>query len=245
MDSKSNQIIKGNKLYEGKAKIIFLTNHQDLLIQHFKDSATAFNGVKKAIINEKGQLNNLISEAIMIKLAKNGIANHFISRIDNREQLIKKVKIIPLEVIIRNIVAGSLAKKFAIEEGLKIEQPIIEICYKDDSLGDPLINDDHAINLLKIVTASQLQAIKNLALQINSLLQKIFLEADLLLVDFKIEFGFDSDFKIILADEISPDSCRLWDIKTKQKLDKDVFRYDLGDVTKSYQIIAHRLGISF
>jgi phosphoribosylaminoimidazole-succinocarboxamide synthase len=240
----SSKVIKNTQIYEGKAKILFSTNRPDLLIQYFKDDATAFNGVKKSTIATKGELNNLISESIMTNLSGNGINNHFISRINEREQLIKKVAIIPLEVIVRNVTAGSLAKKFAIAEGVEIQDPIIEICYKDDALGDPLINEDHAIKLLKIVTEKQMGEIKILALKINKILQQIFLEAKLILVDFKIEFGLDSEGKMLLADEISPDSCRLWDITTKKKLDKDVFRYDLGDISQSYREIAVRMGIA-
>jgi phosphoribosylaminoimidazole-succinocarboxamide synthase len=183
----------------------------------------------------------------MLKLAQENIPTHFIKRLDKREQLIKKVKIIPLEVIIRNISAGSMAKRLGIEEGRELLSPIFEICYKDDALGDPLINDDHAINVLKIINKNQLHEIKDYSLKINEILQKIFKDIKIKLVDFKIEFGFDVENKnqILLADEISPDSCRLWDENTSEKLDKDRFRRDLGGLVEAYQEVANRLKINF
>jgi phosphoribosylaminoimidazole-succinocarboxamide synthase len=216
-------------------------------VQYFKDDATAFNAQKKAVIEGKGVLNNVISEFIMLKLAQENIPTHFVKRLDKREQLIKKVKIIPLEVIIRNISAGSMAKRLGIEEGRELLSPIFEICYKDDALGDPLINDDHAINVLKIINKNQLQEIKDYSLKINNILQKIFKDIQIKLVDFKIEFGFDVENKnqILLADEISPDSCRLWDENTSEKLDKDRFRRDLGGLVEAYQEVANRLKINF
>lgn len=232
------------QIYEGKAKILFSTEEPTQLIQYFKDDATAFNGQKKDNLVGKGILNNLISEFIMKKLAEEKISTHFIKRINDREQLISKVEIIPLEVIIRNIVAGSLAKKLNISEGTALLAPIFEICYKNDELGDPLINDDHATKLLKIINESQLNQIKNSALKINQILINLFADIDLKLVDFKIEFGFDSAGNIILADEISPDCCRLWDSISNKKMDKDVFRRDLGDLVLIYQEVAQRLGIS-
>jgi phosphoribosylaminoimidazole-succinocarboxamide synthase len=234
---------KIKKIYEGKAKQLYSTADENLLIQYFKDDATAFNGEKKAVISDKGILNNLISEFIMIELEKASISTHFIKRINDREQLIKKVKIIPLEIIIRNFIAGSIAKRLGIAEGEKIENAIFEICYKDDSLNDPLINEDHAVNVLKIIDEKQYQLIKKTALKINQILTKIFDNINIKLIDFKIEFGFDVDNNIILADEISPDSCRLWDKETSQKLDKDIFRRDLGDLVSSYKEVAKRLGI--
>jgi len=236
---------KLEKIYEGKAKTLFTTEDKNLLIQYFKDSATAFNGEKKETINEKGVLNNLISERLMNEIAANGVPTHFVKRLNEREQLIKKVTIIPLEVIIRNIAAGSMAKRLGINEGVELVAPVFEICFKDDALGDPLINDDHAINVLKIVTKSQLDEVKNYALKINQILQKIFAEIGIRLVDFKIEFGFDAQGKILLADEISPDSCRLWDQSTSEKLDKDRFRRNLGGVVEAYKEVAGRLGIGF
>ncbi len=238
---------KIEKIYEGKAKILYSTQDENLLIQYFKDDATAFNAQKKAVIEGKGVLNNIISEFIMLKLNQENIPTHFIKRIDKREQLIKKVKIIPLEVIIRNISAGSMAKRLGIEEGRELLAPIFEICYKDDALGDPLINDDHAINVLKIINQNQLQEIKDYSLKINRILKKIFQEIKIKLVDFKIEFGFDvvNKNQILLADEISPDSCRLWDENTAEKLDKDRFRRDLGGLVEAYQEVANRLKINF
>lgn len=238
---------KIDKIYEGKAKILYSTEDENFLVQYFKDDATAFNAQKKAVIEGKGVLNNVISEFIMLKLAEENIPTHFVKRLDNREQLIKKVKIIPLEVIIRNISAGSMAKRLGIEEGRELLAPIFEICYKDDALGDPLINDDHAINVLKIINKNQLQEIKDYSLKINNILQKIFKDIQIKLVDFKIEFGFDvvNKNQILLADEISPDSCRLWDENTSEKLDKDRFRRDLGGLVEAYQEVANRLKINF
>jgi phosphoribosylaminoimidazole-succinocarboxamide synthase len=238
---------KIDKIYEGKAKILYSTENKNFLVQYFKDDATAFNAQKKAVIEGKGVLNNVISEFIMLKLAQENIPTHFVKRLDKREQLIKKVKIIPLEVIIRNISAGSMAKRLGIEEGRELLSPIFEICYKDDALGDPLINDDHAINVLKIINKNQLQEIKDYSLKINKILQNIFKNIKIKLVDFKIEFGFDAidKSKIILADEISPDSCRLWDENTSEKLDKDRFRRDLGGLVEAYQEVANRLKINY
>ena len=231
---------KTYQIYEGKAKIIYATQNPELLIQYFKDSATAFNGVKKAEIVGKGELNNTISAYIMNELAKNHIATHFIEKLNNKEQLIKKVSIIPLEVIIRNTVAGSLAKKLNLAEGVDLPHPIFEICYKNDALGDPLINEDQAVYALKLTTQEHLATIKATALKINSILQKLFAKINIKLVDFKIEFGYDLNQNILLADEISPDSCRLWDLTTSQKLDKDIFRQDLGSLVDGYQEIINR-----
>lgn len=235
---------KIEQLYEGKAKKLYTTSDSGLLIQYFKDDATAFNAQKKEIINGKGKLNNLISEYIMLKLADAGIPTHFVKRLNDREQLVKKVKIIPLEAIVRNVTAGSMAKRLGVEEGIKLDNPVFDICYKDDSLNDPLINDDHAVEVLKAVTRKQLEEIRNYSFQINKLLQEIFAGIGITLVDFKIEFGFDSSGKIILADEISPDGCRLWDMKTSEKMDKDRFRRDLGGLVEAYEEVASRLGIS-
>ena len=231
------------KIYEGKAKVLYTTDNANELIQYFKDDATAFNNLKKDVIAGKGVLNNFISEFIMLEMSKNGIPTHFIKRINEREQLIKKVKIIPLEVIIRNIAAGSMAKRLGINEGLILEAPVFEICYKDDALGDPLINSDHAIKVLRAVDRAQFDLIKNYALKINQILVKIFNDINVKLVDFKIEFGIGDDGEILLADEISPDSCRLWDKDTDDKMDKDRFRRDLGGLIEAYTEIAKRLGI--
>jgi phosphoribosylaminoimidazole-succinocarboxamide synthase len=234
---------KLEKIYEGKAKLLYSTSGESELIQYFKDDATAFNAQKKAVIEGKGVLNNFISEHIMQKVAEIGVPTHFIRRLNDREQLIKKVTIIPLEVIVRNISAGSMAKRLGIEEGITLPAPVFEICFKDDALGDPLINDGHAINVLKVVNIKQLEEIKNYSLIINDFLQKTFANINIKLVDFKIEFGFDENGKILLADEISPDSCRLWDSSTSEKLDKDRFRRDLGGLVEAYKDVASRLGI--
>lgn len=234
---------KLEKIYEGKAKILYSTKENNQLIQYFKDDATAFNNLKKDVISGKGILNNIISEHIMLEMAKNNIPTHFIKKLNEREQLIKKVSIIPLEVIVRNIAAGSMAKRLGIEEGLVLAGPVFEICYKKDELGDPIINDDHAIKVLKVVSSEQLNQIKEYTLKINQILQKIFSNINIKLVDFKIEFGFDDQNQIILADEISPDSCRLWDKDTDDKMDKDRFRRDLGGLVEAYQEVAKRLGI--
>ena len=234
---------KKQKIYEGKAKILYATDDDFLLIQYFKDDATAFNNLKKDVILGKGVLNNKISEYIMQKISEINIPTHFVKKLNDREQLIKKVRIIPLEIIVRNIAAGSMAKRLGIEEGKQLLAPIFEICYKKDELGDPLINEDHAINVLQIVDEKQLFEIKNYALKINQFLQKLFFEANIKLIDFKIEFGVDAENNIILADEISPDSCRLWDVNTSEKLDKDRFRRDLGGLVEAYQEVASRFGI--
>ena len=234
---------KLEKIYEGKAKILYSTEDKNQLIQYFKDDATAFNNLKKDVISGKGILNNIISEHIMKEMSKNNIPTHFIKRLNEREQLIKKVTIIPLEVIIRNITAGSMAKRLGLEEGLVLSGLVFEICYKKDELGDPIINDDHAIKVLQVVSVEQLNQIKEYTLKINQILQKIFNGINIKLVDFKIEFGFDEADKIILADEISPDSCRLWDRETNNKMDKDRFRRDLGGLVEAYEEVAKRLGI--
>ena len=234
---------KLEKIYEGKAKQLFRTDDAELLIQYFKDDATAFNGEKKEVILRKGILNNLISEKIMLEMALAGVPTHFVKRLNEREQLVRKVTIIPLEVIIRNVAAGSMAKRLGIAEGLELSAPVFELCFKDDSLGDPLINDDHTVNVLKLVTKEQLDEIKKLTLKINEILRGIFKNAEIKLVDFKIEFGFDAQKNILLADEISPDSCRLWDEKTLEKMDKDRFRRNLGGLVEAYVDVASRLGI--
>ena len=231
------------KLYEGKAKILYKTSNENELIQYFKDDATAFNNIKKDVIAGKGVLNNFICEFIMLKLAQGGVPTHFIKRLSQREQLVKRAKIIPLEVIIRNITAGSMAKRLGMEEGIVLDEPVFEICYKDDALGDPVINDDHAIKVLKVVNQEQLNLIKDYSFKINQILRQLFIDINIKLVDFKLEFGFDEAQNIILADEISPDSCRLWDKDTNQKFDKDIFRRDLGNLIDGYKEIANRFGI--
>ena len=227
-------------LYEGKAKQLFECENKDEIYVHYKNSATAFNGVKKEEFEHKGIFNNTITSLIFEYLEKEGVETHFIKKINETDQLCKHVMIIPLEVIVRNIVAGSMAKKYGIEEGKKLAKPIFELSYKNDDLNDPLINDDHAV-ALEIVTEEELANIREQALKINSLLQKLYLKANLVLVDFKIEFGKDKNGKIILADEISPDTCRLWDKDTNEKLDKDRFRRDLGSVMEAYEEVLRRL----
>jgi len=234
---------KGKKIYEGKAKIIFATSDKNVVIQHFKDDATAFNNQKKTIIEGKGILNNRISEHILSSLAEVGIKNHLIKRLNMREQLVEMVNIIPIEFVIRNIATGSLTKRLGIEEGTVLDYPLIEYCLKDDKLGDPIISREHILNFkwLKII---ELDLINEQCLRINDYLQGLFRGIGIKLVDFKVEFG-KSKLKetIILADEISPDTCRLWDQETDKKLDKDRFRKDLGNVVEAYQEVARRLGI--
>ena len=232
-------------LYEGKAKQLFKTDKDNQLIQFFKDDATAFNKKKHEIINSKGVLNNLISENIFKYLGENGIPNHFIERLNEREQLIKKVEIIPIEVVVRNKAAGTFTKRFGIEEGMDLPETLIEFNLKDDEHDDPLISDEH-IKVFKWANQSEIDDIKHKAILINKYLTDLFNQIDILLVDFKIEFGrFYSNGKteIILADEISPDSCRLWDIKSKEKLDKDRFRRNLGGLIEAYKEVATRLQI--
>lgn len=227
-------------LYEGKAKQLFECENKDEIYVHYKDSATAFNGEKKEEFDNKGILNNTITSFIFEYLKKNGVENHFIKKVNDTDQICKHVSIIPLEVITRNIVAGSMAKKYGLEEGRVLAKPVFELSYKNDDLGDPLLNDDHAI-ALEIVTEEELNYIKNETAKINKLLQELFLKANLILVDFKIEFGKTSDGKIILSDEISPDTCRLWDKDTMKKLDKDRFRRNLGSVMEAYEEVLGRL----
>jgi len=234
---------KGKKLYEGKAKVIFASADKYLVIQHFKDDATAFNNLKKANIEGKGILNNRISEHILSALKDAGIENHLIKRLNMREQLIDLVDIIPIEFVVRNIVTGSLTKRLGIEDGTKLNNPLIEFCYKNDELGDPLIAREH-IYAFEWASVIELDYITEQCLRINDFLQGMFKGVGIKLVDFKLEFGKrKSDGKIILADEISPDTCRLWDANTDKKLDKDRFRKDLGDVVEAYQEVARRLGI--
>lgn len=227
-------------LYEGKAKQVFKTDDENVIVMHFKDDATAFNGIKKAQIGNKGVLNNKITTIIYDRLKKAGIPTHHIKTLNDRDQLCKKVAIIPLEVIVRNIIAGSMAKRLGIEEGTVPTNVIHEICYKNDNLGDPLINDDHAV-ALGAATYDELKTVYSLTDKINKELQKIFSEVGVVLVDFKLEFGKTADGEIVLADEISPDTARLWDAQTNKKLDKDRFRRDLGDVIDAYEEIYSRL----
>ncbi|MEB6549839.1 phosphoribosylaminoimidazolesuccinocarboxamide synthase [Heyndrickxia sporothermodurans] len=227
-------------LYEGKAKRIFGTERDGVLLVEYKDSATAFNGEKKSEITGKGQLNNEISSLIFASLKESGIDSHFIEKISAYEQLVQQVSIIPLEVVTRNIVAGSLSKRLGIKEGTPLKHPIVEFYYKNDDLGDPLITEDH-VEVLEIASPQELTLLKQKAIKINEVLSNLFSKLGIHLVDFKLEFGKDSNGEILLADEISPDTCRLWDKKTNQKLDKDVFRRNLGDLTTVYQEILNRL----
>ncbi len=227
-------------LYEGKAKQVFLTDDKDLIVIHYKDAATAFNNVKKATIDNKGVLNNAISTIIFEQLHKAGIKSHYVETINDRDQVCRKVSIIPIEVIVRNIIAGSMAQRLGMEEGTKPSNTIFDICYKDDALGDPLINDHHAV-ALGAVTYEELAQIYEMTSQINIALCAMFAKMNITLVDFKIEFGRTSTGEIILADEVSPDTCRLWDMSTNEKLDKDRFRRDLGKVREAYEEILARL----
>ena len=236
---------KGKKLYEGKAKILYSCSEKNYLIQHFKDDATAFNNQKKSIIEGKGILNNRISEHILTYLGQVGIKNHLVKRINMREQLIKHVNIIPIEFIVRNIATGSLTKRLGIEDGTVLDEPLIEYCLKNDKLGDPLISKEH-IFAFKWATKKEIEKIDKQLNRINDFLVGLFRGVGIKLVDFKLEFGRlknSNKNEIILADEISPDTCRLWDMNTEKKLDKDRFRKNLGNLIEAYQDVARRLGI--
>ncbi|HEV8540578.1 MAG TPA: phosphoribosylaminoimidazolesuccinocarboxamide synthase [Nitrospiraceae bacterium] len=230
---------KGTLIYEGKAKKLFETDHPDRVVQYFKDDATAFNALKRGTIVEKGVVNNKVSERLFQLLEKGGVPTHFIERLSDREMLTKRVTIVPIEVVVRNVVAGSLAKRLGLKEGDRIEPPIVEFYYKNDALGDPLISEEH-IRLLNLATPSRLAEIKSQALKINKFLQPFFQERNMILVDFKLEFGLHND-KLVLADEISPDTCRFWDQKTKESMDKDRFRKDLGKIEEAYQEVLRRV----
>lgn len=227
-------------LYEGKAKQVYKADDDDCLIIKYKDTATAFNGVKKVDFAGKGKLNCTISNMIFKNLEKEGIPTHFIKEIDDITILVKKVQIVPLEVIVRNIAAGSFVARYGAKEGVVFDEPIVEFSYKEDALNDPLINNMHIV-ALKLATKQELQIITDYALKVNEYLKKFFLKGNMKLVDFKIEFGRTKDGTIILADEISPDSCRLWDVITNQKLDKDVFRKGIGDLITTYQEVLGRI----
>ncbi len=231
--------IKKEALYEGKAKIVYKTSEEGLFIQHFKDEVTAFNKVKFAQITDKGALCSEISSILMEALNKT-IKTHFVKRLNEREQLVKSVKIIPLEVVVRNTIAGSFAKSFGLEVGKHLKSPLVEFFYKKDELNDPVISPNQIV-CLEIATKKELEQIEDLALKVNSVILPIFAKAGLILVDFKIEVGLDKDGTIIVADEISPDTCRLWDKESKQPLDKDVFRKDLGDISITYKEVLERL----
>ena len=231
---------KRTQLYEGKAKKVFETDDKELVIVSYKDDATAFNGLKKGTISGKGSINNRMSNLLMQKLEKAGVPTHFVEELNDRDTVVKRVSIVPLEVIIRNIVAGSFSKRYGIEEGTPLREPSIEFSYKNDDLGDPLIYGEHAV-LLDLVTEEDLAAIKKYAFMVNDYLKGFWATCGVTLVDFKLEFGKTSTGEIVLADEISPDTCRLWDAKTGEKLDKDRFRRDLGGVEDAYEEVMKRL----
>ena len=231
---------KLEQLYEGKAKKVFATDDPEIVIVDYKDDATAFNGEKKGTIEGKGVINNQMTNHLMRKLEEKGIPTHFVEELSQRETAVKKVTIVPLEVIVRNISAGHFASRYGVEEGIVFDRPIIEFSYKNDELGDPLINDDHAV-ALKLATPEEIATIRKYSLAINEFLKAELLACGIRLVDFKIEFGKTADGTIILADEISPDTCRFWDVKTGEKLDKDRFRRDLGNVEGAYQEMSRRL----
>jgi len=228
------------QLYEGKAKKVYATENEDLVIVSYKDDATAFDGQKKGTIVGKGVVNNRMSNYLMQVLEKQGIKTHFVEELNDRETVVKKVSIVPLEVIIRNISAGSFAKRYGVEEGIVFDEPTIEFSYKNDDLHDPLINDYHAL-ALKLATKDEINQIKSMAFKVNEVLKAYFIKLGVKLVDFKLEFGRLKDGTIVLADEISPDTCRFWDAKTNEKLDKDRFRRDLGNVEDAYKEMMHRV----
>ena len=235
-----SDIKQGKLLYEGKAKKVFATNWSDTVIIHYKDDATAFNGEKKGQIEDKGILNNKITSGMFELLKKKKVPTHYMACLSDRDMLCKKVKIIPLEVIIRNVAAGSMAKRLGIKEGTKLKTSVFELSYKDDSLGDPLINDYHAV-AIGAATFDEIEKIKKISFKVNEILSAFFLERGIKLIDFKLEFGKTEEETIVLADEISPDTCRFWDAKTNEKLDKDRFRRDLGKVKEAYIEIFNRI----
>ncbi|MGL4451887.1 MAG: phosphoribosylaminoimidazolesuccinocarboxamide synthase [Sarcina sp.] len=227
-------------LYEGKAKRIFKADDENKVVVYYKDDATAFNGEKKSEIGNKGILNNAITSVIFTMLKENGIRTHFIEKLSDREQLCEKVEIIPLEVIVRNVAAGSMAKRLGLEEGFELKTTVLELSYKDDALGDPLINDYHAVGI-GATTFEELNKIYDMTKKINELLKAFFIKQNVKLIDFKIEFGRNKDGEVVLADEISPDTCRFWDATTNEKLDKDRFRRDMGNVKDAYVEILNRI----
>ncbi len=231
---------KQTLLYEGKAKKVYTTQDPELLIVSYKDDATAFNGLKKGTIQGKGVINNQMSNLLMARLEGQGVPTHFVRELSPRDTLVKRVSIVPLEVIVRNLAAGSFSKRYGVEEGTAFAEPTLEFSYKNDELGDPLLNDDHAV-ALKLATREELALIRGYALQIAQMLQEIWAACGVILVDFKVEFGRLPDGSIVLADEISPDTCRLWDARTREKLDKDRFRRDLGGVEEAYCQVMERL----
>jgi phosphoribosylaminoimidazole-succinocarboxamide synthase len=231
---------KREQLYEGKAKKVFATDDPEKVVVSYKDDATAFNGEKKGTIAGKGVINNKMTNHLMQRLEQAGVPTHYVEQLSDTDTVVKKVSIVPLEVIIRNISAGSFAKRYGVEEGIVFDAPTVEFSYKNDDLGDPLLNDTHAL-ALKLATKEEIQQIKDYAFRVNELLKGFMKEIGIDLVDFKLEFGRLSDGTIVLADEISPDTCRLWDEKTHEKLDKDRFRRDLGGVEDAYQEVMRRL----
>ena len=231
---------KTEQMYEGKAKKMYATDDPNLCIVDYKDDATAFNGLKKGTIVNKGIMNNEISAKLFELLEKAGVETHMIEKISDRESLVKKVKIVPLEVLVRNYAAGSLSKRLGLEEGVKLDSTVLEFCYKDDALGDPMVNDYH-IKAMGIASEQEVVQITKMAFRVNDVLSEYMLSKDIILVDFKLEFGRTPEGKIILADEISPDTCRLWDATTHEKLDKDRFRRDLGKVEEGYMEVVRRL----
>lgn len=231
---------KKEQMYEGKAKKVYATENPDFCIVYYKDDATAFNGLKKGSILGKGAINNRVTNHLMQLIEKNGIPTHFLEELSERETLVKRVDIIPLEVIVRNVAAGSLAKRLGLEEGTKMKKTVLEFSYKNDELGDPMVNDYH-IFAMEYATAQELDVIKGYAFKINEILSAYLKEVNVSLIDFKLEFGKTSDGTIVLADEISPDTCRFWDLTTNEKLDKDRFRRDLGQVEDAYHEILKRL----
>lgn len=230
---------KLRKLYEGKAKVMYETEDPDLLIQYFKDEATAFDGKKRGVILEKGIYNNRISSALFQYLEQHGVSTHFVEQLSDREMLVKRLHIIPIEVVMRNIVAGSLAKRLGLEEGLPLESPILEFYYKSDALGDPMINEYH-IRVLGLASLEEVEQLKELAFKVNGLLLPLLAERDILLVDFKLEFGRHKG-QLLLGDEITPDGCRFWDKQTRERMDKDRFRRDLGKVEEAYREVHRRI----
>ncbi|HBT50063.1 phosphoribosylaminoimidazolesuccinocarboxamide synthase [Caldanaerobacter subterraneus] len=230
---------KKELLYEGKAKKVYKTDKEDYYIIEYKDDATAFNGLKKGVIEEKGVVNNKVSSILFEFLEKRGIPTHYVKMLKDREMLVKKVTIFPLEVIIRNYAAGSICKRLGLQEGIKFKEPVLEFCYKNDELGDPMINEYH-IRALELATRDEIDLIKERAFKVNEILSEYFLSKDIILVDFKLEFGKNQE-GILLADEISPDTCRFWDKNTMEKLDKDRFRRDLGQVEEAYLEILRRV----
>ena len=231
---------KKEQLYEGKAKKVFATDDANLVIVSYKDDATAFNGEKKGTIAGKGAINNVMSNHMFQLLEQQGVPTHYVEQLNDRETVVKKVSIVPLEVIVRNISAGSFAKRYGVEEGIVFDEPTFEFSYKNDDLGDPLMNDYHAI-ALKLATREEIELIKSMTFKVNDVMKQYFDTLNVTLVDFKLEFGKTADGQIVLADEISPDTCRLWDKTTGEKLDKDRFRRDMGGVEEAYQEIMNRV----